>query len=570
MSLSRSLGLLLAAVLALGGCASEPAQPVEINLIALNDLHGYLQASPFSYVTADGESVTLKAGGVSAISGLLTELRERDPHLLLVSAGDMIGGSPPMSAMWADEPTLEALNLMGMKFSVVGNHELDHGKAELLRQVQGGCDSSRPDKACQFQADYRGTRFPYLAANLQDTDSGKLLFAPYHIEEVRGVKIGFVGALLADVGSVVGVDGMRGLRASDEAEAINAQLPELRRQGVDVVVAVVHQGGVTREAFDKQDCSELEGDVVDVAKRLDPSIRVLITGHTHQGYLCKIGGMLVTQGSSFGRLLTHLTLKVDPASGELLDVRAENLVVDPQRYTRAAPEVIALQRSVEERSQALLERPVARLGVSRISTAINAAGESPMGSLIADAQLAATRALGAQVAFMNRGGIRAGLTLEPGQSMVNFGQVASVQPFNNGLTVLSLTGAQLRELLEQQWKGAGLDGFNPLQPSASLAYSWDPARPLGQRVVVQSLRVDGQPVQPERTYRVTVNSFMADGGDNFSELTRATERLDTGLNDLDALMAYLKARDLAGDPVGRSEPDGRITRLDQGLAGGAQ
>jgi 5'-nucleotidase len=551
--------------LALGACA-QTAKPVDVNIAALNDFHGNLAASPFSYTdpAAPSGKVTMKAGGIGALSGVVGALRENDPQLLLIGAGDMIGGSPPLSAMWADEPTLEALGLLGLKFSAVGNHELDQGIDELRRQIGGGCVSPRPDKACQLDKNYTGTRFPYLAANLMDQQTHKPLFPAYRIEQAHGAKIAFVGAVLRNVSAYVSTQSMNGLYTIDEADAINAQLPELHRQGVDAVVVVIHQGGETPERFDQTDCSQLSGDIVEVTNRLAPEIKVVVTGHTHQGYVCRLGERLVTQGSSFARLLTHLTLTVDPVKHQLLGAKAQNIVVDPKRYP-PSPEIAALQEKVEARSHAQLSKPIARMATTELKRTLNDAGESAMGDLIADAQLAATKALGAQVALMNLGGIRTDLILEPGQPMLTYGQVASVQPFNNTLNILTLTGAQLQQLLEQQWQDNSM-GFYPLQPSASLTYRWDASKGQGQRIIASSLKIDGQPVIATQSYRISVNSFLAGGGDNFTVLSQASERLDTGLNDLQALIDYLQSRDRTGLPVGDQIPQQRIQRIGKAVA----
>lgn len=565
LSRLRSASLVVPVALVLGAC-HQPSRTVDINIAAINDFHGNLAASPFTYTdpAAPGIKVTLKAGGINALSGVVGELRKSDPQLLLIGAGDMIGASPPMSSMWADEPTLEALGELGLKLSAVGNHELDQGKLELQRQINGGCISPRPDKACQYDSNYSGTRFPYVAANLMDAQTGKPLFPAYQIEEANGAKIAFVGAVLRDVSAYVSAQSMDGLYTIDEAEAINAQLPELRKQGVDAVVAVIHQGGETEERFDQTDCSQLKGDIVDVANRLAPEIKVVVTAHTHQGYLCRLGDKLITQGSSFGRLLTHITLTVDPARHQLLDARAQNIVVDPARYP-PLPHIAALQADVEARSNEHLNKPVARMAASEVKRTLNDAGESAMGDLVADAQLHATRDLGADVAFTNLGGIRTDLILEPGQQQLTYGQVASAQPFNNTLNILSLSGAQLKQLLEQQWQDKGF-GFYPLQPSSSLTYRWDAGKTQGQRIIADSLTVDGKPVLSGQTYHITVSSFMAGGGDNFTVLNQASKRVDTGLNDLEALIDYLQARDRAGQPVGENAPGQRIQKVGEALA----
>lgn len=565
----RPVSVLLAALLLASGCQKATA-PVEVTVAAINDFHGNLLANPFKYAdaAAAGGEVKLKAGGIAALSGLLAELRAKDAELLLVGAGDMLGGSPPISSMWADEPSVDALDLLGLKFSVVGNHELDQGIAELRRQIQGGCESIRADKACQFDKAYNGASFPYISANLMDKSTGKPVFQPYRIEQAHGAKIAFVGATLKDVAAYVSSKSMDGLYTVDEADAINALLPELKQQNVDAVVVVIHQGGETPERFDQQNCSQLHGDVVDVVKRLDPQIKVVMTAHTHQGYLCRVGDTLVTQGALFGRLLTQLTLTIDTDKHQLLGVKAQNLVVDPARY-QPTKEIAALQAQVESRSQAQLGQPLARLAAREVKRETNAAGESAMGDLIADSQLAATRALGAQVALMNIGGMRMDIALEEGQEQVNYGQVAAVQPFNNTLNIVTLTGAQLQQLLEQQWQ-AGSMGFYPLQPSASLTYRWDASRPQGQRILAESLMVDGQLVQPEQSYRITVNSFLAEGGDNFGVLKQASSRVDTGFNDLEALITYLQARDQAGQPAGFAEAEQRLQKVGASLAGSDQ
>lgn len=561
-STPRLLGAAAFALIALAGCSQwqQAPQPVAVNIVALNDLHGYLQANPFSYrdAQAPGGVRRIQAGGIATLGGMLAQLRQQDPQLLFIGAGDLVGGSPPLSAMWADEPTLEALRYLKMDLSAIGNHELDNGKAEFLRQLNGGCESSRPDKACQFRPTYPGSGFPYLAANLIDTDTGRLLLPAYRIETVNGVKVAFVGAVLHDVASVVSAKGMRGLKVEDEADSINRLIPELNAQGVNAIVAVVHQGGGTPEPYDKPDCQQLGGDIVEVAKRLDPAVDVLISAHSHQGYLCKVGPLLVTQGGSYGRLLTHLTLDVTPGKHQVTRIQASNLLADPAQYP--VDETMAeLQRQVEARSNQILLKPVGAIAVPLIERREDAAGETPMGDLIADAQLAAGGPDGAQIAFMNNGGIRGDFALEPGQTRLNYGQVATVQPFNNNLIAFDLSGRQIEQLLNQQWKGQ--DDANILQVSRGFSYRWDAGRPVDSRVVPGSIRLDGKPLQPERSYRLVLNAFLADGGDRFSLFKQGTRRTDLGISDLDGLANYLRTMERQGRPVGSASSAGRIVRV---------
>jgi len=532
----------LLAAMATTACATEPPKPVAVNIAAINDLHGYLQPNTFTYRDANGQVHRVQAGGIATLGGMLDQLRAQDPQLVFVGGGDMVGGSPPLSAMWADEPTLLALRGMGLRLSALGNHELDNGKGELLRKINGGCQSPLVTKACQYQPQYAGSGFPYLAANLMDTDTGTPLLPAYRVETVHGVKVAFVGAVLRNVAKKLSVRGMQGLKATDEAEAINAVIPELKAQGVNAIVAMVHLGGETPEAYDQQNCQHLSGPIVEVAKHLDPAVDVLLSADSHEGYLCKVGPLLVTQASSYGHLMTHLMLEVTPGTHHVTTIRAQNLLVDPGKYPPDA-KMAALQQTIETRSNAILLRPAGTPGAPEIRAAVDANGESPLGDLIADAQLAMTRPLGAQIALTNPGGIRNNLILTPGQTQLTYAQVASTQPFNNELILLNLTGAQLKAVLEQQWQGSV---FRPLQISKGFSYRWDPKHPLGDRIVPGSMRFSGKAVAPGQRYRLVMNNFLADGGDGFDVFRQGVQRQGTGMIDLDALLAYLAQQPEAG------------------------
>ncbi len=554
---------------ALAGCTlpwrQAPASPeVALQLVTLNDFHGNIEASKYvldSYYGL-GER-TIMAGGIDTLGAALQAWRKEDPELLLVGAGDLIGASPAISSMWADEPSIGAMNLLGLRASSVGNHEFDPGRVELLRQQKGGCASPRPEKACQFSATYEGAKFQYLAANVIDMVTRKPLLPAYKIEQAHGVKVAFIGTVLREAAEKSLASGIAGLEFIDEAEAINRQLPELRKQGVGVFVVLIHQGGRTIDKFDQPDCSHLTGPLVDVVKRLDPAIRLVISGHSHRGYLCKVDGRMVTQSDMGGHVMSRITLKVDPATQTVRDISARQEVMTPGKWP-AAPQLDAYLQQVRARSAAALARPVAKLAVPSVIREKHDDGESALGDLVADSILSAGRSFGAQIAFMNNGGMRQDLESVPGPGAgqsVTLGHVLFVLPFGNTMVAMNLRGAQIRELLEQQWLGGRDITRGLLQVSEGFSYSWDPRQPIGSKVLADSLMLNGVPIENDTTYRVMVNNFLAEGGDGFPMFTQGRNRAETGVRDIDALSEYLRKREAAGKPAGRSEPLGRFKRL---------
>jgi len=543
--------LVLAALLA--GCAAQrPDNQVELTLVGLNDLHGYLEASTF-----EGR----KAGGIDALAATVQAWRKEDPQLLVVGAGDMIGASPAMSAMFADEPTIQTLNLLGMRATSVGNHEFDAGRVELLRQAKGGCaNSPRPEKACQFNPSWEGARFSYLAANVIDTRTGQPLLPAYRIEEVKGVKVAFIGTVLKDTPELVAAAGISGLQFIDEAQAVNRLLPELRAQGATVFVVLIHQGGRSEARYDQQYCSDLDGDIADVVKRLDPAVRLVVSGHSHNGYLCRVEGRLVTQAEKFGHMLSRISLVVDRQTGKVLDASARNIVVEPGKYA-GMPEVDALVASVRARSAAELGRPIARMAVPSISkTLMPNADESPLGQVVADALLASGRKWGAQVAFTNAGGIRT--SLEAGaDNVVNAAQTQAVLPFGNDIVVMNMSGAQILALLEGQWDGSEPEKRGLLQVSEGFSYAWDTRKPKGQRIVRESVKLNGVPIDDGASYRVAVFQFLADGNDGFVTFRQGSNRAATGVRDIDSLRSYLVRLEQDNKPAGTYGAVPRIIRI---------
>lgn len=546
MIVSRPAALALALVhgtaLLLSGCASAPVGPQEINLVALNDFHGNLEPSKYTY-TPPGTTQprTIQAGGIDVLKGALDAFRKDDPDLLFVAAGDLVGASPAASSMFADEPSIEALNRMGLVASSLGNHEFDQGPKELLRQQHGGCDSPRPAKACRLSPDFKGAGFTYLASNVVDAQTGKNLVPGWRIVDVKGVKVGLIGAVLHDLASVTIASSIKGLAINDEAASINAVLPAMRAQGAQVFVVLIHEGGFADQPYDKADCDTLHGPIVAITKKLDPSIRLVISGHSHTGYLCKVDGKVVTQADAYGHLLSRIKLTLDPATKAVQDIQVRNVVMAPDAFTPDAG-LSTYLADVRAKSRAELAKPVARVQ-GALSRKENPAGESVLGGVIADAAVAATRDQGAQVGFMNPGGIRKDLETGEG-GVVSFGQAQAVLPFGNTLVVMDLTGAQLRRVLEQQWDRPAASSPSILAVSSGLTYDWDSTQPVGRRTA--NVKVDGKALDDGKVYRVVANNFLAEGGDNIPMFARGTRRVETGLRDLDALIAYLQKQPVIG------------------------
>lgn len=551
--------LLIGAALTLSSCSmvAGPATQ-DVTVIGVNDLHGNLLPTSFRVPDpADRtKTLTVQAGGIEAIGGVLDEARKANPNTIFVGVGDMTGASPLVSALLRDEPTIKALSDLGMSVNVVGNHEFDYGVQELGRFQKGGCASNAPEKACVFDKTFAGAGFTYLAANVKNS-AGQNVLPAYKIVQSGGARIAFVGAVLQATPTVVAPSGVAGLKFEDEAASINAVIPDIKAQKPDAIIALVHQGGTARDAFDVVDCKTLSGDIVKIAQTLDPAVGAIMTGHTHRGYNCTVAGpdgapRPVIQGDAYGHLLQRLDLQVDTRAHKLLAVKASNVVVNAATGPKNAA-MTALVKRAQEMTDPLAKRQVATLGAEQISRAANAAGESPLGRVIADAQLAAASSPdkgGAVIAFMNPGGIRADLPVNvPNASKgVTYGDVFTVQPFGNVMMVVSLTGAQVKEALEQQFDNPAPGQNRILQVSRGLTYTWDAAKPKGEKV--SDLKLGGVALDPAATYRVTMNNFLADGGDGFTVFAKGTERLG-GAVDLDALQEYLKAGTVTPDDAAR-------------------
>ncbi len=557
-----------------GGPGERNAPTTAIQLLALNDFHGQLEAGVATASSGfrvgnltdidPSPTVTnlqciapgcLPAGGAEYLATHLRDAAATNPNSVIVSAGDNIGATPLLSALFHDEPTIEALSQMGLAISSVGNHEFDEGVTELLRMQNGGC---HPVDGCADGDPFNGAGFQYLSANVVYKDTGETVFPPYVIKQFKGVKVAFVGMTLEGTPLIVSPGGISSVKFLDEADTVNALVPELKELGVETIVVLLHEGGAQSVGLNPSTintCTGFGGAVTDIVHRTSDAVDLFVTGHTHNAYNCMLPNAAnrnvpVSSATSQGRLFTDIDMTISRATKNPVQITVNNEIVT--RNVTPAADMTALIAKYN-----VFAGPIAAVVVGHITgpltrTSINTGGESTMGRLIADAQLASTLGVGGQIAFMNPGGIRADLDFT---GAVTHGQAFAVQPFSNIVTTKTFTGAQIKAILEQQFKtSAGGTRTLILPVSAGFTYSWSASAAVNSKV--SNMMLNGVLIDMATTYRVTANNFLAGGGDDFPGFNAVTA-FDTGLDDLVALEQYLGAHD-PYSPV--LAPD-RITRL---------
>lgn len=518
------------------------AAPGEIHLFSINDLHGNLEPPK----GANGVISGYTAGGAEYLAAHLARLRTAYPANAVLSAGDNIGASPLVSSLFHDEPTIDLLNSVGVAASSVGNHEFDHGVAELGRIQHGGC---APD-GCNPGATFTGAHFPYLAANVTDANGQPPAdLPPWTMLHVGGHKIGVIGVVTPDTAHIVIPEGIRGYTFGDEIDAVNKYVPAVQAAGAQTIVVVMHDGGVQRPAagvpLDYNGCANITPEVTDFATKIDPAVSVLLTAHTHQPYVCTIAGKVVTQASSYGRLITDVTMQFDAAGH--VHASAVNRVVT--RDIAPDPTTARVVNFFADQAKPRAAKPVGAL-LSALSNKPFDAGDSPMGDILADSMLKAAarpEAGGAVAAFMNAGGVRADLV----SPHVTFNDIHTVAPFGNQVVTVSLTGQQILALLEQQWHSVSHEAA--VMSVAGIEYAYNDAAPSGHKIIAESVHIAGQPLDLVARYRIATNNFLASGGDGFTVFTQSTDHV-IGPVDLEALEAYFR------DATPVAPPSSRITK----------
>jgi 5'-nucleotidase len=558
-----SLVLMLTLLLALPFpvSAGKPAT-VDVQILAVNDFHGALDPSLTKPSSTD-QATWYYRGGAEYLANFVNAAVAKNPNTIKVSAGDMIGASPLLSAAFHDEPTIQAFNLMGFDYSAVGNHEFDEGWQELLRMQNGGC--SPVDGCYTGVPEFTGANFQYLTANVVRLDKDKLLFKAYAVEKIAGVKIGFIGVSLESTPTIVVPSSVEGLEFKAEVAAIN-QYAKMFKDEMEIktIVVLLHDGAAAGPTINS--CKTTDPFFSNVVMNLDPEIDVLITGHTHNAYNCQVqvnpsyDPMIVTGAGYNGRYLTDIDLTItNNTKGQVIGRTATNIPVETP-YLTAVPDP-AMKALLDQYRVAIAPIANAVVGsiTADITTAGSAAGESALGDVIADAQLEFTTPVangGSVIAMTNPGGIRTNLfynQISGGEAIgqVTYAEAFAVQPFSNLMVAMDLTGQQMKDVLEQQFVGCGqpAGGQKILQVSAGFTYSWSASALCGNKI--SNMQLNGTPIDPATTYRVTVNNFLAGGGDNFTKFTAGTNLYTSGV-DLDAFVAYITAHSpVAPGPMNR-------------------
>lgn len=612
-SIARRLSLPVLVAMGMAGCSHLPAPPVKVKLLAVNDFHGYLLPSPLLQLdvpdTEGGPDAKVNVGGAAYLASLINGIRSQTPNTLFVGVGDFVGGSPAISTWTAGEATIEAMNRMGLEVTSVGNHEFDRGKQELKRLQSGGCAqgaalSDPLVRSCTRTGSFEGARFPYLAANVIDNDTGELLFPATHVRQVGQAKLGFIGLTLRDTPQTT--RGAQGLTFLDEVKTVEQHASRLRQEGVDAVIVLLHEGGsTTASSFKDQSCPGLTGPVKSIVSAFPSTVDVVLSGHTHYDYICQINGILLSQAGSYGRMVTEIDLSIVPGQGVVSKAGRTLPVINdlttrvPKGYTilsanREVAELVNFydQLTLPQRSRSLgfIASDILRADIDgsgqlvRSGTRINVA-DHPIGRVFADAMLAipSPDGLEADVAFINPGGLRNYVAMQDG-GKVDYETVFSVAPFGDALYRVEMTGESLIRLLEQQWEAPNCSGKNyldicgrVLQPSHTLNYTWvlspeDQGQPAGtgRMVDVSSVRIKGKPIDLNAVYRiVTVEYLAVYGGDKFSAFTERRLRIQNmAATDMEALQAYF-SRYTEQSPLMRPSPRIRCilkaTRQDCGI-----
>lgn len=478
---------------------------INLQILSINDFHGQIDKA--------GKVNDKATGTAEYLAAYLKQRESQNENTFLVHAGDIVGASSPASALLQDEPTIEILNELGFDLGTLGNHEFDEGLAELKRLIDGG---THPNTGY-----FEGASFPYIVANVIDKNTKQPILPPYAIKVVNGVRVGFIGVVTKTTPSIVTPDGVKDVIFTDEVEAVNRQVKELKKRNVEAIMVLAHEGG-----FQDKTTGQITGPIADMVQKFDSEVDVVFAGHSHTYLNGSVDGKLVVQAGSYGNAFADVDLVIDKKTRDVVKKSAE-VVNTYQEGMKPDQRVHDIVKDAKDDVASIISQEVGQ-SAAEITRTENAAGESALGNFIADAQ---RWKMSTDFSFMNPGGIRANMPA----GKITWGDLFTIQPFGNDLVTMKLTGEQVKKALNQQFQDP--NRIRMLQISG-LAYKWDASRPASDRVY-DLKKTDGTPIDPTQVYSVTVNSFMASGGDAFTVFAEGSDRV-VGPTDLDGLVDYVK------------------------------
>ncbi|ULL16030.1 hypothetical protein DVH26_17205 [Paenibacillus sp. H1-7] len=503
----------------------EPTENIKLQLLSVNDLHGkindkYSEKSLNEDLDGDGIiSATTFVGGMDYMAGAMKQREAANPNTFVIHGGDMVGGSPPISALFQDEPTVEIMEAMGFDVGVPGNHEFDEGTREMLRLLNG---RTHP----KGTAGYDGQNFPLTVANVVYKSNGQHVLPPYIIKEVEGVKVGFVGVITEETPSIVIPAGIQDIEFTNAADAVNDAVTELKQQGVKSIIVLAHV-----PAVDAGDSAT--GDAAELAKAVDDEVDVIFAGHNHLRVNGEVDGKLIVQAWEYSKAFADVDLEINRTTGDIVSKKAEvvnnlQLKADPtvkgiiEKYnTLAAP---FLNRVIGN-SQVTMSKDYPGMGIG-----VN--GDKALGNMIADGMKAE---MNADFALMNGGGVRE--NLDAGE--ITWGELFSIQPFNNVLVKVEVTGADLEAILNAQL-GSG-SNYGPDFHVSGFKYTWY-RDANNNRKVVDMLLPDGSKVDKAKTYTVVVNNYMQTSTNPKNiEISKRGKNPVTGPEDLEATVNFVRS-----------------------------
>lgn len=479
---------------------------IEVQLLGVNDFHGQLD----QYQSILGS----QTGGAEYLAAYLKKYKQENKNTLLVHAGDMVGGSPPISALFQDEPTIEYLNQLHFDVGTPGNHEFDNGVTEMRRLIYGGIHKNT--------GYFSGSSTSYSSANIIDKRTGKLLLPPYTIKKINGIPIGFIGVVTTETTKYLLPETRNEIEVTDEVTAINKTVQLLKNKGIKSIVVLAHIP-VTSDWFG----ANADGDLAKMAPMIDDEVDIIFAGHNHKYANTVIDNKLIVQAYSYGLAFSQVKLTIDTHTKNIVDKKA---TIIPTSHPNIEPdqETVAFLKKYKERMAPLVNQVVGTLP-EELTKKKNSQGNYPLAEAVAES---GQFALDTDMAFFHHGGVRASLD----KGNVTMEDLYTVLPFNQYFVKLSLTGEQIKQALEQQW----MNGKENRIQEVGITYSVNPAAPSGHRIVNLKDRY-GQEIQPKKKYTVATSNYLASGGDGFTALTQG-KHLKKGPSAVNALANYIQKK----------------------------